>query len=149
VSDLSDFADVARDDNGLCVLSTVRQNGDVQSTVVNAGVIAHPVTGHRVVALIADRNSRKVAHLRAAPKATVVARASWNWTTVEAQAELVDSPDESRKADTDAFRRLLCEVSAAAIGGTAGEWREHVNSLVLDEHVVVLLSPVRIYSGAP
>jgi hypothetical protein len=78
VSDLSDFADVAGRDSGLCVISTVQPNGDVQSTVVNAGVVAHPVAAHRVVALIADRKSRKVANLRATPRATVVARAGWN-----------------------------------------------------------------------
>ena len=37
-------------DNGLATVSVVRPQGTVLSTVVNAGVVAHPVTGTPVAA---------------------------------------------------------------------------------------------------
>ena len=37
-------------DHGLAGLSTLRADGTVQSTVVNAGVVDHPVTGEPVAA---------------------------------------------------------------------------------------------------
>lgn len=43
--------------------------------MVNAGVLPHPVTGVQVVGLVAIGGSRKLQHLRAAPRATIVARA--------------------------------------------------------------------------
>ena len=43
MTDLSKFADIVPLDNGLCVISTIRRDGSVQSSVVNAGVMEHPV----------------------------------------------------------------------------------------------------------
>ena len=45
MTDLSMFAELVPLDNGLCVVSTLRRDGAIHSTVVNAGVLRHPVTG--------------------------------------------------------------------------------------------------------
>jgi len=39
-------------DNGLVVVSTTRADGSIQSSVVNGGVLDHPVTGAPVVGLV-------------------------------------------------------------------------------------------------
>ncbi len=51
---LEEAAALARHDRGLVVISTLRSNGTIQASLVNAGVIAHPGlgrdrpgTGHR------------------------------------------------------------------------------------------------------
>ncbi len=45
MTDLTDFARLVTLDNGLCVVSTLRGDGTIQSSVVNAGVLDHPLTG--------------------------------------------------------------------------------------------------------
>jgi hypothetical protein len=49
VSGLEDFARLVAGDHGLCAVSTLRPDGTIQSSVVNAGVLPHPVTGAQVV----------------------------------------------------------------------------------------------------
>jgi Pyridoxamine 5'-phosphate oxidase len=83
MTDLTSFADLVPRDHGLCVLTTLRPDGSAQSSVVNAGVMGHPLVDTQVVALVATGGSRKLHHLRADPGATVVARAGWQWAAVE------------------------------------------------------------------
>jgi hypothetical protein len=51
MTDLADFAELVALDHGLCVISTRRTDGSAQSSVVNAGVIEHPLGDSQVVAL--------------------------------------------------------------------------------------------------
>ena len=80
-------------DHGLVSVATTRQDGSVQASVVNAGVLDHPVTGAPVVGLVAQGGSAKLAHLRARPQVAVTFRGGWEWLTVEGTAELA-GPDD-------------------------------------------------------
>ena len=51
MSGLQEFARLVDGDHGLVVVSTLRPDGTIQSSVVNAGVLPHPVTGAQVVGL--------------------------------------------------------------------------------------------------
>jgi hypothetical protein len=82
VIDLATFAALTPLDHGLCVITTSRHDGSAQSTVVNAGVLDHPITGAPVVGLVAGGGTRKLDNMRARQHATIVARAGWRWTTV-------------------------------------------------------------------
>lgn len=62
MSGLEAFTRLVPGDHGLCVVSTLRRDGTIQSSVVNAGVLAHPVTGTEVVGLVA-REERRTAVL--------------------------------------------------------------------------------------
>ena len=42
---LDEAAALARDDRGLAVISTLRADGTIQSSVVNAGLLAAPIDG--------------------------------------------------------------------------------------------------------
>lgn len=49
---LTDAVALAREDNGLAVVSTLRADGTIQSSLINAGVLAHPATGEPVLAYV-------------------------------------------------------------------------------------------------
>jgi len=56
---LFSFAHLVPLDHGLCVMSTLRADGSIQSTVVNAGVMRYPLTGDQCVGLVAAGGTRK------------------------------------------------------------------------------------------
>jgi len=77
VSGLENFARLVPGDHGLVVVSVFRPDGTIQSSVVNAGVLPHPVTGAQVVGLVSRGDAHRLGYLRARPRATVVVRAGW------------------------------------------------------------------------
>jgi hypothetical protein len=56
--ELSTFAELVPNDHGLCVFTTLRSDGSVQASVVNAGVLPHPLTGVQVVGFVAVGGAR-------------------------------------------------------------------------------------------
>ncbi|OBB12299.1 pyridoxamine 5'-phosphate oxidase [Mycolicibacterium setense] len=128
------------------MLSTLRRDGSIQSSVVNAGVMAHPGTGEPVVALVAIGGARKLAHLRQDPRATVVARAGWQWVTVEGTAEIIGPDDPSPDTDAEKLRQLLRAVFQAA-GGTHDDWDTYDRVMREERRAAVLISPTRVYSN--
>jgi len=87
--DLTPFANLVPLDHGLSVVVTRRADHTPHTTVVNAGVLARPLTGSDTVAFVAAGGSRKLAHLRGDPTIAVVVRAGWQWTAVEGTAQLI------------------------------------------------------------
>lgn len=53
MAELTEFAELISADHGLVVISTLRANGSIRSSVVNAGVLDHPLGAGRVVGLVA------------------------------------------------------------------------------------------------
>ncbi|WP_158167137.1 TIGR03618 family F420-dependent PPOX class oxidoreductase [Mycolicibacterium smegmatis] len=144
MADLSSFAELLSRDHGLCVLNTLRRDGSIQSSVVNAGVMAHPHTSEPVVALVALGGSLKLRHLRADARATVAARAGWEWATVEGTAEII-GPDDG-DADAESLRVLLRNVFEAA-GGTHDDWDTYDRVMREERRAAVLITPTRVYSN--
>ena len=64
MSGLEEFARLVDGDHGLVVVSTLRADGTILSSVVNAGVLPHPVTGAQVVGLVSRGDAARLAHLR-------------------------------------------------------------------------------------
>ena len=50
--DLADYATLGAEEHGLTVVSTARADGSIQSSLVNAGVLPHPVTGADVLGFV-------------------------------------------------------------------------------------------------
>ena len=144
MTDLSDFAQLVALDQGLCVISTLRRDGSVQSSVVNAGVLEHPVTGVEVVGLVAAGGSRKLRHLRVDPRATIVVRAGWRWTAAEGTADIVGPDDPYPDVNGEALRLLLQHVFRAA-GGTHDDWDEYDRVMAEERRAAVLITPRRTY----
>ena len=146
MSDLDGFAGLVPLDHGLVVVSTARAGGTIQSSVVNAGVMNHPVTGDPVVAFVAAGTARRLANLRARPRATVVIRAGWQWAGVEGPTELIGPDDPYDAFDAERIRVLLREIFTAA-GGTHDNWDEYDRVMADERRVGVLVTPERVYGN--
>jgi PPOX class probable F420-dependent enzyme len=146
MTDLADFARLVPGDHGLVVVSTLRGDGTIQSSVVNAGVLAHPVTGERVVGLVARGGTRKLDNLRARPRATVVLRAGWEWAAAEGPVDLAGPDDPLPGVDAERLRLLLREVFTAA-GGTHDDWDAYDRVMAEERRTVVLIKPDRVYAN--
>lgn len=144
--DLAPFAELVPLDHGLCVFTTLRPDGSVHATVVNAGVLPHPLTGAEVVGVVTAGGARKLRHLRADPRATVVVRAGWRWAAVEGTAELVGPDDPNPQIDAERLRLLLQEVFRAA-GGTHEDWDTFDRVMAEERRAAVLVDPRRTYTN--
>lgn len=132
-------------DHGLASLSTVRADGSVQSTVVNAGVVDHPVTGKPVAAFVGRPATRKIAHLRANPAATLLWRAGWAWVAAEGTVDLAGPDDPLDGVASDQLPALLRRVYSASGGGHHDDWAEYDRVVAAERRMAVLLTPTRIY----
>lgn len=146
MADLSAFAALVPRDHGLCVVSTLRRDGSIQSSVINAGVLPHPVTGERVVGLVAVGGSQKLKNLRADPRATIVARAGWEWVSVEGRAEVIGPDDPHPQVDAEALGGLLRSIFRAA-GGTHDDWDTYDRVMAEERRAAVLIRPERVYTN--
>ena len=146
MTDLAAFAELVPLDHGLCVINTLRRAGTVQSTVVNAGVLEHPLRTGQVVGLVATGGSRKLDNLRAEPRATIVARAGWQWATVEGDAEIIGPDDPHPDVDGEALRVLLRDIFTAA-GGTHDDWDTYDRVMAEERRAAVLITPRRVYTN--
>jgi len=133
-------------DHGLSVVITTRPNGTPQTSVVNAGVTAHPVTGDEVVAFVAAGRARKLTFLRDNPSVTVVVRAGWQWASVDGTAELIGPDDPHDDVDAERLRLLLREIFTAA-GGTHDDWDTYDRVMRDERRTAVLVTPTRVYSN--
>jgi PPOX class probable F420-dependent enzyme len=143
-ADVDRIRAVVERENGLAVVSTIRADGTIQASVVNAGVLAHPVSGEPVVGLVAQGNSTKLRNLRARPRATLTFRAGWQWLAVEGPTELAGPDDPLAGVDPERLRLLLREVFTSA-GGTHDDFDEYDRVMAAEHRTAVLVEPERVY----
>jgi len=146
VSDLETVSRFVALDHGLAVVSTSRADGTVQATVVNAGVLEHPLRDATVVGLVSAGSARRLGNLRERPYATVVFREGWQWCAVEGPVELVGPDDPVDGIDSERLRVLRREIFTAA-GGTHEDWDEYDRVMAAERRVAVLIDPARIYGN--
>ncbi len=142
---LAEVVDIGGQDGFLAVVSTLRADQSIQSSVVNAGVLAHPLSGGRVVGF-ATYGKTKLVNLRARPRVSLTFRVGWRWVTVEGRAELFGPDDPHAEVDSEVLRLLLRQVFTAA-GGTHDDWDTYDRTMVEQRRVAVLVRPTRIYSN--
>lgn len=142
---LDDVADIARREQYLAVVSTVRADLSVQASLVNAGFLDHPVTGERVLGFVTYGRA-KLGNLRARPRLAATFRSGWHWATVEGEVELIGPHDPHEAFDAERLRLLLREIFVAA-GGTHDDWDEYDRTMVADGRGAVLVVPDRVYSN--
>jgi PPOX class probable F420-dependent enzyme len=142
---LDDAVTIGRRERFLVVVSTVRADGTIQSSVVNAGVLAHPVTGEQVVGFVTYGRA-KLANLRARPQVTVTFRAGGEWVAVEGRAGLAGPDDPDPGIGPERLRLLLREVFQAA-GGTHDDWAAYDRIMAEQHRTAVLVTPSRVYSN--
>ncbi|HKD87992.1 MAG TPA: TIGR03618 family F420-dependent PPOX class oxidoreductase [Streptosporangiaceae bacterium] len=142
---LSDAESIGSRDKFLAVISTARADGTIQSSLVNAGVLADPDNGQQVVGFV-TYGPAKLANLRARPQVTVTFRAGWEWAAVEGRARIIGPDDPAPGVDAERLRLLRREVFTAA-GGTHNDWDEYDRVMAAERRAVVLVTPTRIYSN--
>jgi len=144
MADLADFEALVPQDHGLVVMTVIGPDGRIRPSVVNAGVVDHPITGSRVVAVVIQGQARKLAHLRARPRASVVLRSGWTWAGVEGPAEIAGPDDRMDGIGPERLRLLLREIFTAA-GGTHEDFDEYDRVMAAERRAAVLISPERVF----
>jgi PPOX class probable F420-dependent enzyme len=144
---LTDALELARRESYLAVVSTVRADGSVQSSLVSAGVISHPIGGEPTVAYV-TYGPIKLTNLRRRPATAVTFRSGWAWCTVEGAAGLIGPDDPFPEMDAERLRLLLREIFTAA-GGSHDDWAEYDRAMVRERRTAVLITPTRIYGSPP
>jgi PPOX class probable F420-dependent enzyme len=144
---LDDAVALAAADRGLAVVSTLRADATIQASLINAGVLPHPVTGEPTLGFV-TYGRVKLANLRVRPALAATFRSGWLWSTVEGRAELA-GPDDPQPwlKDAEQLRLLLREVFTAA-GGTHDDWDTYDRVMAEQRRTVVLVAPTRVYSNA-
>ena len=142
---LAEAVEIGASERYLCVVSTARADGTIQSSVVNAGILPHPVTGEAVLGLVTYGRA-KLANLRARRQITVTFRSGGAWAAIEGHAELIGPDDPYPGFDADRLRLFLREVFTAA-GGTHDDWDTYDRVMAEQRRTVVLVRASRIYSN--
>jgi PPOX class probable F420-dependent enzyme len=140
-------AELAATESWLAVLVTTRASGEPAVSVVNAGILPHPVTGERVVGLVSQGNTPKLANLRARPRATLVFRAGWQWVSVAGPAELAGPDDALPGFEQDRLPQLLRDIFHAA-GGQHPDLDEYDRVMAAERRCAVLVTPERFTPNA-
>ena len=135
-------------DTGLAVISTTQRDGRVLSSLVNCGVIAHPVSGEARVAMVSGGKAARLDHVRRGSEVTVAVTRGWNWVGVTGPAELIGPADQAAEVDADATRLLIREIFTAA-GGTHDNFDEFDKAMAEDGRTAVLITPDRIIGNSP
>jgi PPOX class probable F420-dependent enzyme len=142
---LDEVAALAAKEQGLSVISTLRADGSIQSSLVNAGVLRHPLSGQPVLAFV-TYGKVKLANLRVRPQLAATVRSGWAWATVEGSAQLIGPDDPFAGIDVERLRLLLREVCVAA-SGTHDDWDEYDRVMAEQHRTVALVETVRVYSN--
>lgn len=147
MTSLQDAFALARDDNGLAVVATLRADQTIQASLINAGPLPHPATDEQVLGFV-TYGRVKLANLRARPQIAVTFRRGWHWATVEGTAELAGPDDPQPWLGTgDTLPRLLRDIFTAA-GGTHDDWDAYDRTMREQRRTAVLVTPTRIYGNS-
>lgn len=146
MANIEDFKKLVAGDHGLVVVSVTRNDGTISSSVVNAGVLPHPVTGEAVVGMVVRGGTKKLAYWRERPYANVVIRSGWQWAAAEGRVDLIGPDDPAPAVDADRLRLLLREIFTAA-GGTHEDFGTYDRVMREERRTAVFVHPARVYAN--
>jgi len=145
--DLTQVREAVARDHGLASVSVVRADGTPHTSLVNAGVLDHPLTGRPVVGYV-TYGPVKLRALRERPATSILWRAGWQWVGVDGPSELIGPDDPAEGVDADGLRLLLRAVFTGA-GGTHDDWDTYDRVMREERRVAVLVEPERVYGNHP
>ncbi|MCG7596021.1 TIGR03618 family F420-dependent PPOX class oxidoreductase [Mycobacterium sp. PSTR-4-N] len=146
MTSLTDAVALAREENGLAVVSTLRADLTIQASLINAGALPHPASGDLVLAYV-TYGRVKLANLRARPQTAVTFRKGWQWATVEGRAELAGPDDAQPWLDSEQLLTQLLRDIFTAAGGTHDDWDAYDATMREQRRTAVLVTPTRVYSN--
>jgi PPOX class probable F420-dependent enzyme len=138
---------VAAADHFLAVMITIDAAGAPQVSVVNAGVLPHPLTAVPCVAAVAQGGTAKLRNLRRRPYATLVFRAGWQWVAVAGPCQLAGPDDALPGLPADRLPQLLRDIFHAA-GGSHSDLDEYDRVMAAERRAAVLVEPERITTNS-
>ena len=142
---LDEVMAIAAREQFLAVVSTLRADSTIQSSLVNAGVLHHPVTADPTLAFV-TYGAAKLRNLRDRPQIAVTFRSSWSWATIEGKAELIGPDDPHPQIGAERYRLLLRDIFTAA-GGRHDDWDAYDKTMFEQGRVAVFVAASRIYSN--
>ena len=143
MSDIEIFSNYLSEETGLATVSTTQADGRVLSTVVNCGMIKHPLTGGTCVAFVSGSKAARLRHIDRGSQVTVNVRRGWVWSSATGPADLIRPESLPESIDEEQMRLLLREVFHAA-GGVHDDLEEYDRAMAQEERVVVFVTPERI-----
>ncbi|HEV3225423.1 MAG TPA: hypothetical protein VGZ52_01265 [Acidimicrobiales bacterium] len=141
---LDDFERLAAADRFLAIVSVARPDRSVHTSLVNAGVLPHPVDDAPVVGFVASGAARKLAYLRAASSAAVTVHHSWQWMAVEGPVELIGPDDPAGGVEVPQLLRAIFR----AAGGAHDDWNEFDRVMASERRTAVFVRPGRLVTNA-
>ena len=144
MADLADFEAMVPGEHGLAVMTVLGPDGRMRPSVVNIGVLDHPLTGVRVVGAVIQGRARKLANLRERPRISVVLRVGWRWAAVEGPAQIIGPDDPTEGIGPERLRLLLREIFIAA-GGNHDDFEEYDRVMAAERRAAVLITPDRVF----
>lgn len=136
---------LAEDRHLAVFITTSGERLDPQVSVVNAAVIDHPMSGERVIALVARRGA-KLSNLRRHARATIVVRAGWEWAAAAGPVEL-SGPDDPNPAFDDAIQRQLLRDIYHAAGGHHPDLDAYDRAMLDERRCAVIIHPTRTWTN--
>ena len=146
MAELADFEALVPGEHGLATMTVIGADGRMRPSVVNVGVLDHPLTGARVVGAVIHGRARKLVNLRERPRISVVLRAGWQWAGVEGSVEIIGPDDPAAGIDAERLRVLLREVFLAA-GGSHDDFDAYDQIMAAERRAVVLITPDRVFAN--
>jgi PPOX class probable F420-dependent enzyme len=143
--DLEPVRRIVAQEHGLASVTVVRADGSPHSSLVNAGVVTHPLTGRTVVGYV-TYGPVKLRALRARPATSILWRAGWRWVAVDGPSELIGPDDPREGVDAEGLRVLLRAVFTGA-GGTHDDWNTYDRVMREERRVAVLVDPTKVYGS--
>ena len=143
MSDIEIFSNYLLEETGLVTVSTTQVDGRVLSSVVNCGMIEHPLTGDTCVAFVSGSKAGRLKHIDRGSQVTITARRGWAWSSVTGPADLIRPEQVPETIDKEQMRLLLREVFHAA-GGVHDDLEEYDRAMAQEGRVVVCVTPERV-----
>lgn len=140
---LTDLRRLLVADRGLAVVTTLRGDGTVSASLVNVGVVRHPVDDQEVMAFVVRGVAHKLPRLRRQGLTTVVVHAGWEWASATGPADVVGPDDPLAGFDPVDLPALLRDVYQAA-GGTHDDWDAFDRAMAEERRAAVLVRPARL-----
>ena len=129
------------------MVSTVRPDGSVHSSLVNAGVLDVGGEGP-LVGLVVRGDARKLSYMRRSGRASVTWSSGWQWVSVEGPV-LIAGPGDSLPdgIEPGGLPGLLRAIFTSA-GGTHDDWDEYDRVMKAEGRAAVLVTPERVLTNA-
>ena len=143
MSDIETVRNHLEEETGLATVSTTQADGRVLSSVVNCGIVEHPIKGETCVAFVSSGKAARLKHIDRGSQVTISIRRGWTWSSVTGHADLIRFENLPENMDTEKMRLLLREVFHAA-GGQHDNLEEYDRAMAEEKRVVVCVTPDRI-----